>query len=586
VDRVQIAAIAVAVALIGVWFVTLPQPGERPQPPVAEAPGPPTAESPFPPEGAPRPFDDATLERAPQLGRAAEDEDDSLRHLRQDVTQAKVSVVENPALRIEVSSSGPLLRSIKLKQFEDRVGRGAGPVDLVTSQPRGTLSVGLGQELGEFEQTSHDIIEAKADRIELRSDLDSVRVTQILTLDPEGYGGHLRLAVDNRSERTVSPEFSLGWYGLERPPDAPDRFQNYSLVTAVDGELERRPLAGIGSPSFFGSLFGQGDWSGNRYAAPIEWGGLDSQYFLLAAIPENPREARAFQGPLGREAGLSLVGYPPFQVPPGHRVERLFRLYFGPKVHSAVEEVDPGLGIALTQGWAVFSPLVDLFSFMLRWTYEHVVPNYGLAIILLTILLRLVTFPLTQKSMKSMKRFQTVIGPEMKTLQEKYKDDKERLQQEMMALYRRKGMNPFSALGGGCVPMLIQFPFLIALYFALQGSIELRHAPFVLWIHDLSAPESFFSIAGIPIRVLPLLMGASMILQQRLMPSAGSDPQQRQMMMWMSVFFIFLFYGFPAGLVLYWLVSNILGILQQLLVNTQVEGQVVAKQASEQASSG
>jgi YidC/Oxa1 family membrane protein insertase len=585
VDRVQIAAIAVAVALIAVWFITLPQPGERPEAPAAEAPRAAPPETPFALEGAPRPFDDAAAERAPEVERPSGDEIDSPRHLRQ-VTQAEVSVVETRLVRIEVANSGPLLRSIKLKEFEDRVGPGAAPVELVTAVPRGTLAVGLGRELSGFEQTTHEIVRADPTEVELRSDHDGVRVTQILTLDPEGYGGHLRLSVDNGGEGTVNPEFSLSWYGIERPHDAPDRFQNYSLITAVDGAAERNPLAGIGSPGFFGSLFGQGDWTGSRFSAPVEWGGLDSQYFLLAAIPENPREARAFQGPLGREAGLSLVGYPGFQVPPGHRVERLFRLYLGPKVHSAAEAVEPNLGIALTQGWAVFSPLVDLFAFMLRWTYEHVISNYGLAIILLTILLRLATFPLTQKSMKSMKRFQTVIGPEMKTLQEKYKDDKERLQQEMMALYRRKGMNPFSALGGGCVPMLIQFPFLIALYFALQGSIELRHAPFMLWINDLSAPETFLSVAGIPIRVLPLLMGASMVLQQRLMPSAGTDPQQRQMMMWMSVFFIFLFYGFPAGLVLYWLVSNILGILQQLLVNTQVDGQVVAKQASEPVSSG
>jgi YidC/Oxa1 family membrane protein insertase len=139
----------------------------------------------------------------------------------------------------------------------------------------------------------------------------------------------------------------------------------------------------------------------------------------------------------------------------------------------------------------------------------------------------------------------------------------------MMALYQRKGINPFAAMGGGCLPMLIQFPFLIALYFALQGSIELRHAPFFWWIRDLSAPEELFSIAGVPIRLLPLMMGGSMVLQQRLTPTAGVDPQQKQMMTWMSVMFIFLFYQFPSGLVLYWFVSNLLGIAQQFWVNRQ-----------------
>ena len=240
----------------------------------------------------------------------------------------------------------------------------------------------------------------------------------------------------------------------------------------------------------------------------------------------------------------------------------------GPAYRPEVAAVDLRLDPALQVGWSWARPLVRLFEGMLEWTYRHLVPNYGVAIILLTILLRLVTYPLTQKSMKSMRRF-SEIAPEMKVIQQKHKDDKSRQQQEMMALYQRKGINPFAAMGGGCLPMLIQFPFLIALYFALQGSIELRHAPFFGWIRDLSAPEQLFDIAGVPIRLLPLMMGATMVLQQRLSPSAGMDPQQRQMMMWMSVMFIFLFYQFPSGLVLYWFVSNLLGIAQQFWVNRQ-----------------
>jgi YidC/Oxa1 family membrane protein insertase len=336
----------------------------------------------------------------------------------------------------------------------------------------------------------------------------------------------------------------------------------------VDGGLERRAIGGLGRSGFLGQLFGSEPWEGELYPPAVEWVGIESQYFLLASVAETPEDGRAFLGPLGPDQGLAALGYSAVEIPPGRQLERRFRVYFGPKLASEVRAVDLRLDPALQVGWSWARPLVRLFESMLSWTYGHVVPNYGVSIILLTILLRLVTYPLTQKSMKSMRRF-SEIAPEMKALQDKHKGDRVQLQQEMSALYQRKGINPFAAMGGGCLPMLIQFPFLIALYFALQGSIELRHAPFFLWIRDLSAPEELFSVAGVPIRLLPLMMGASMVLQQRLSPTAGVDPQQKQMMTWMSVMFIFLFYQFPSGLVLYWFVSNLLGIAQQFWVNRQ-----------------
>jgi len=268
-----------------------------------------------------------------------------------------------------------------------------------------------------------------------------------------------------------------------------------------------------------------------------------------------------------------VLGFPyteatgPVELPPGQQLERHYRLYFGPKIDALVASVDPRLEAAVIVGWAWVQPLVLVFAQVLDWIYDNVVSNYGVAIILITILLRLAVFPLNQKSMRSMKRM-SVIAPEMKAIQEKYREDPQRLQQEMMSMYRRHGVNPITAMGGGCIPMLIQMPFMIALYFALQSSIELRHAPFALWITDLSAPENLFSIAGLPIRPLPLLMGVAMIGQQWLTPST-QDAQQKQMMLMMSAVFTLVFYQFPSGLVLYWLVSTLLGIVQQLLVNQQ-----------------
>jgi YidC/Oxa1 family membrane protein insertase len=200
-------------------------------------------------------------------------------------------------------------------------------------------------------------------------------------------------------------------------------------------------------------------------------------------------------------------------------------------------------------------PLTRLFVWLLRALYA-LIPNYGVAIILLTILVRVVTAPLTARQMRSMKRMQG-LQPRIKALQEKYADDRQQQSAEMMKIYKESGVNPL----GGCLPILLQFPVFVGLYYALQSSIELRQAPFFGWIQDLSAPETLFTIPGIdlPVRLLPVIMGGSMVLQQKLSPQPGADPaQQRMMMTIMPVMFTVLFYQFPSGLVLYWLVSNLL----------------------------
>ena len=482
------------------------------------------------------------------------------------MTQSRRLVLENDVLRLEVGTLGGRFHSVRLLEYADRIGPDAKPVELVTQNTYGSGLVFLGTEdLDGLEDELHQVTSHDAHHIELRVERDGVEVTRYVTLDDEGYGARVRVSVVNRSSRAVRPRFEYVWYGRERPANAPDRFMNYQLVASADGELERVMVAGIHSPGFLGGMFGRGASLGDEFLEPVEWAGIESQYFMLAAISEQAAETSAFLGPIAPDTGIVSLRYRAFEVPAQRQIERSYRLYLGPKTARAAGAVDSRLVPAVYVGWSWVRPFVDLFSYMLTWTYENLVHNYGVSIILLTILLRLATYPLTQRSMKSMKKM-GVIAPEMKVIQEKHKGDSERLQAEMAALYKRTGINPASALGGGCLPMLLQMPFMLALYFALQSTIELRHAPFMLWIQDLSAPENFFSIAGVPIRPLPLMMGASMLGQQWLTPATG-DPQQRRMMMWMNVAFIFLFYQFPSGLVLYWFVSNLLGIGQQLLIN-------------------
>jgi len=482
-----------------------------------------------------------------------------------------VTTLSNDDLRLQVSNAGGRVESAELARFASRVGQ-KDPVQLVTMEDRGLLVTSFG-DAGVLETLGaqpFEVVAADARSLTQRLERGGVELVRRISIDPEGYGGELRLRVVNRGTQTIEPRFEVSLFGRERPTDALDHFQNAQLVVSVDGSLERVLLSGLE----VGGMFSGPSRTRESFPFGVEWIGVESQYFLAAVTVDAPRSYEGVQESIGAQQGRAALQYPAEEssqgIPPGQQLEKVFRLYFGPKLESHALQVDPRLEPALRVGWAWVRPLVLLFAGALDWIYVNMVANYGVAIILLTILLRVATFPLTQRSMKSMKRLSTV-APQMREIQEKYREDSARMQEEMMSLYRRTGVNPFSAMAGGCLPMLLQMPFMVALYFALQGSIELRHAGFMLWIDDLSAPEHFVSIMGVPIRPLPLLMGASMVLQQWLTPSTGDEQQaqQRKMMMLMSGVFTVMFYQFPSGLVLYWLVSNLLGIGQQVVVNRE-----------------
>jgi membrane protein insertase, YidC/Oxa1 family, C-terminal domain len=203
-----------------------------------------------------------------------------------------------------------------------------------------------------------------------------------------------------------------------------------------------------------------------------------------------------------------------------------------------------------------------IISIGLFWILKKIyqlVGNWGVAIILVTGLIKLLFYKFSEASGKSMARIKELM-PRIQAIKERYGDDKQKIHQATMELYQREKVNPFNL--GGCLPMLIQIPFFIALYYVLIGAVELRHAPFVWWLHDLSAKDPYF--------ILPVLMGLSMVLQQRLTPSTA-DPAQAKMMMIMPLVFTVFFLGFPSGLVLYWLTNNVLSILQQWYINKKIK---------------
>ena len=217
-------------------------------------------------------------------------------------------------------------------------------------------------------------------------------------------------------------------------------------------------------------------------------------------------------------------------------------------------------------GWFdwLASPLEQLLNFSNKY-----IKNYGIAIIIITILIRILFLPLTVKSMMSMKKMQSkmaLLKPKLDEIKEKFKDDKSTQNSEIMKLYSKEGMNPLSSLSG-CLPMLIQLPVFVALYNVLLYSLDLRHTSF-MWISDLSSPENLFDIFGIPFRALPLIMGISWYITQKMTPpNPGADEFQTKIFQYMPILFTVMFWGLPSGLILYWTISNIISIFQQIYIN-------------------
>ncbi|RAX56949.1 membrane protein insertase YidC [Helicobacter monodelphidis] len=229
--------------------------------------------------------------------------------------------------------------------------------------------------------------------------------------------------------------------------------------------------------------------------------------------------------------------------------------YVGPKDYKLLVQIDPLLGDVVEYGIITF--FAKPLFLLLEWLYG-ICGNWGWAIILLTVIVRLVLFPLTYKGMMSMQKFKD-IAPKMKEIQQKYKEDPQKMQTQMMELYRKHGANPL----GGCLPLLLQMPIFFAIYRVLYNAIELKGAEWILWISDLSVMDPFF--------VLPLLMGASMFLQQYITPTSFTDPMQEKVFKYLPVIFTIFFITFPSGLVLYWFVSNLFSIVQQFIINKIVE---------------
>lgn len=477
-----------------------------------------------------------------------------------DSTVERRSTVRTDLFEAELTTRGGALLRWELLLYDDRSQEGTPQVELTTLDvgeiALATPLEGLG--FGDLSTVSYRLEEPDALTRVFTFEHEGVTVRKTYSFSEDDYTVKLRIAVENESDRHLRPEFAVRWPVQTR--ESAD-FSNFSIAVRSEADVELLPINT--SRSFMG--FGGGGIEGRHEFGSVDWLAAETTYFLAAIAPEVPERASVSIVALSEESALTELSNQQVNLPPGQRLDHEYRLYIGPKETERLDAFGAHLDEAVQKGW--FPSLTRFFGWLLEAAYS-VIPNYGVAIILITIAVRLLMAPLMARQMKSMKRMSD-ISPMMKEIQAKYKDERERQSQEMMALYKREGVSPFSMLSG-CFPMLLQFPVFIGFYFALQSAIQLRQQPFVGWITDLSQPEVLFVLPGIdlPVRVLPTLMGLAMFLQQKFTPSGSMDPaQQRMMMTIMPVMFTVMFYQFASGLVLYWFVSTLIGIGQQILTN-------------------
>ena len=290
------------------------------------------------------------------------------------------------------------------------------------------------------------------------------------------------------------------------------------------------------------------------------WIAIVQHYFVSAWLPPSGREREYFTNKVSDNLYTAGVVVPAGTIAPGATATIVVRAYIGPQETEALEKVAPGFNLVVDYGW-LYVLAAPLF-WVLKWIHGHV-GNWGWSIILLTILIKLVFYPLNAKAGRSMAQMK-VLAPKMEKLKELYGDDRQKLNQAMMELYRTEKINPL----GGCLPIVVQIPVFIALYWVLLASIELRHAPWLGWIQDLSAPDPYF--------ILPVIYAVSMFIQTKINPQPA-DPVQARVMLIMPIMFSVFFLFFPAGLVLYWVVQNLLSIVQQWYINRTLAAEAKAK---------
>jgi YidC/Oxa1 family membrane protein insertase len=470
---------------------------------------------------------------------------------------AKEITVETDDYIAVFTTQGGRLKSFKFKRFRSSVDENSPPFEIVRTAPGVPLPLGIRWQTPAPFEDSDLLYSVQGGDLKLTGDTkgtlvfqgqtgDGFVITKSFTFAGSLYPIQFEVAVKSANAPAPIPEVLLADQNDPTAPNHDAPFEGF--IALVDNKIKREHPADAAK--------------GQEFSGDVSWAGFGHTYFFFALLPDNGAQHKVSV----RQVGAALVG-----AISGTAASERYTLFVGPKEIDTLKLVGKGIERSIDFGifWFISIPLLYILHFFHRFT-----ASYGFDIIILTVLIKILMAPLTHKSYVSMKQMQK-LQPQMERLKERYSEDKEKLNKEIMELYKRNGVNPL----GGCLPMVLQLPVFYGLYNCLGTPIELRHAPF-MWIKDLSRPDWQslpFSVpswwpsalpSGIP--VLTILMGASMFLQQWMTPSAG-DPNQRKMMMLMPLMFTFMFVSFPAGLTVYWLVNNLLTIGQQYWINRSVK---------------
>lgn len=471
--------------------------------------------------------------------------------------------VRTDVLDIAIDPRGGDIVDLRLPQFPSRQDRPDVPFQLFERSGERTYEAqsGLigdgpdkasGRPLYSSEQPQYQLTEGQGQLIvDLKYSEDGVHYTKRFTFDRGDYDFDVRYLIDNQSDKAWTGHM-FGQLKRDSSKD-PSSSKATGTATYLGAALwtQDEPYTKVS----------MGDMDDKNLKKTVEGGWIAwlQHYFVTAWIP--PADQTNQVQTRKDSQGNYIIGFtgPAVSVAPGTQGETFATLYAGPKSQDQLEELSPGLRLTVDYGilWFIAQPI-----FWLLQNIHGLLGNWGWSIIALTVVIKLAFFPLSAASYKSMARMRAV-SPKMQALKEQFGDDRQKMSQAMMELYKKEKINPL----GGCLPILVQMPVFLALYWVLLESVEMRQAPWMFWITDLSIKDPFF--------ILPIIMGLTMFIQQQLNPTPP-DPMQAKVMKLLPIIFTFFFLWFPAGLVLYWVVNNCLSIAQQWYITRKITGQTAA----------